>query len=61
MLEYIDSFDEERVRQEAGTWLKIFWDDLGNSSTDGRPPVPINEEIDEQCQATTWAEVGGCL
>ncbi|OLP98487.1 hypothetical protein AK812_SmicGene19043 [Symbiodinium microadriaticum] len=57
VLEYIDSFDEERVRQEAGTWLKIFWDDLGNSSKDGRPPVPINEEIDEQYQATTWAEV----
>ena len=57
VLEYIDNFDEERVRQEAGTWLKIFWDDLGNPSTDGRPPVPTNEEIDEQYQATTWAEV----
>ncbi|CAE7619033.1 unnamed protein product [Symbiodinium sp. CCMP2592] len=57
VLKYIDSFIEERVRQEAGTWLKIFWNDLGKSSTDGRPPVPTNEEIDEQYQATTWAEV----
>ncbi|CAJ1410342.1 unnamed protein product [Effrenium voratum] len=56
MLNYLQSFDEVRIRQEAGTWLKIFWDEL-DTLADSHQPVPVNEEIDEGAQVSTWGEV----